>query len=451
MKLKIFSIFSMFVFCPYVLAEGGLHTSSPITSVLFGILVILIVANIAGQLAEKLGQPSVLGELFVGILLGHLYLIDIDAFEFLKIDFSEMEIVNFSNSEHCAGVVITVMSQLGVILLLFMVGLKTSIAEMRRVGWSALTVGTSGVLIPLLLGWGTSTLLLPDKSWSVHMFIGATLAATSIGITARVIDDLDKTSTVESKIILGASVIDDIVGLLILAVIQGMIISMSGGSSSINLAEIAAILAKAFIFLGVALFFGQAASRWLLKCCNLLHGKNLLLVSGLVFCFALSWVADYAGLATIIGAFSAGLILDKKAYGDYSEQHHEVELIKVMQPIRDLFVPIFFVLMGIHVDLTNMFDFSVLSLAMMLVIVAIIGKLLCSLTVFEKHVNRLSIGIGMIPRGEVGLIFAAIGRQLEIGGEPVISSGVYTALVIMVFITTMVTPPMLKWSFINKN
>jgi Kef-type K+ transport system membrane component KefB len=339
------------------------------------------------------------------------------------------------------------MARIGVILLLFQVGLETSMAQMKKVGASAMVVAIIGVVAPLGLGFGAGALLLPDHHWAVHLFLGATLCATSVGITARVLQDLQTESTHAAQVILGAAVIDDVLGLIILALVQGII--SAGGEGGFSAMDMMWIIAKAGGFLIGALVFGQMLSRHHLRFANYLRGRGLLVVAAIAFCFAAAWLASFMGLAPIVGAFAAGLLLDKVTYHELVDQRGERELEEAIRPVADLLVPIFFVMMGIQVDVSQFADPSVLLLAGALTVVAIISKQVCGLGVLTPGSDRLSIGLGMIPRGEVGLIFAAIGRELTLGDERVIDPGTYGAIVLMVILTTMVTPPLLKWSLLR--
>ncbi len=425
------------------------HTD-PIAPVLISIVVIILAAKVFGHFFEIFGQPAVLGELIVGVIIGNLVLFGIDTFEFLKVDFSHFKEINIQDYRSLAGVTLEHLSRIGVILLLFEVGLETSVAEMRKVGLSALLVAVIGVILPIVLGWGCGIALLPDSHWTVHMFMGATLCATSVGITARVLRDLGRSTTKESRIILGAAVIDDVLGLVVLAVAQGIITTLnqqaSGADVQFGFTELAVIFGKAFGFLLVALILGQFISRPLFKIACTLRGQGLLIIVALTICFMFSWAANAAGLATIVGAFAAGLILEKVHYRELKEKHGDHELEELIRPLASLLVPIFFVEMGLHVDLRSFSDPSVLLLGAALIVAAVIGKQACSLGVTEKGIDRISVGIGMIPRGEVGLIFAAIGLQLKIGSARIVDNNTYSALVVMVIVTTLVTPPLLKWS-----
>ena len=285
------------------------------------------------------------------------------------------------------------------------------------------------------------------------MFIGATLCATSVGITARVFKDLGKLTTREARIILGAAVIDDVLGLLILAVVAGAIRAEAAGTTLVVF-DIVAIALKAILFLVLAIVIGHLAVPRLLRGAGRFESRGVLLTLAISFCLLLAWAATKVGLAPIVGAFAAGLILDEV---HYKPRHGRTErkLDDLLQPVSTVLVPIFFVLMGTKVDLRLFIRFDVLGFALVLTIAAIIGKQICSLGVLEPNVDRLSVGLGMIPRGEVGLIFAAIGATLMLPtvsgvAEPVINSATFRAVVIMVVVTTLITPFALKWSLNRK-
>ena len=418
--------------------------------VLTGIVIIILAARVGGHVFERYGQPGVLGELVVGVILGNLSLAGIHGLDFLKVDYDQLDAVRMDNLWHCSGITIDQLSRIGVLLLLFQVGLETSVADLRRVGGSALLVAVLGVVAPMGLGWAVGAALLPGRPWAVPMFLGATLCATSVGITARVLRDLGRSTSPEARVILGAAVIDDVLGLVVLAMAQGVIASMaaagSGSEPSFGAAELAIIVAKALGFLAAALLFGQYVSRTLFKAASVLHGSGLLIVTALALCFSFAWLAGEVGLAPIVGAFAAGLILERVQYRELAARAGQHELEELIRPLADLLVPVFFVMMGIQVDLRSVADPSALGLAAALIAAAVVGKQACALGVLGRGVDRLSVGLGMIPRGEVGLIFAAIGRQLRIGGERVVDGETFSALVIMVMVTTLVTPPLLKWS-----
>jgi Kef-type K+ transport system membrane component KefB len=411
---------------PALATQSASGHHDPVTPVVLAIAVILVVAKLGGHLASRAGQPSVLGELVAGVILGNLHLFGNSWFESIKND-ATMDIF----------------ASLGVIILLFEVGLESTVRDMMKVGVPSLLVAVLGVFAPFLLGWGVGVLLLPDRSFYVHAFLGATLTATSVGITARVLSDLGRSQSAEARVILGAAVIDDVLGLVILAVVGGIITAADSGQQ-LSSAQVLWVLGKSVLFLFGALVLGLKLSPRLFGMASRLRGNGVLLATALSFCFALSYLAAAVGLAPIVGAYAAGLILEKVHYRDFSSKG-ERELEHLIQPIAVFLVPIFFVMMGMQVDLGVFARKEVLGLAALLTGAAIVGKQACSLGAFGR-LDRLSIGIGMIPRGEVGLIFANIGLGLSVGGEPVVDSGIFSAVVIMVIVTTIVTPPALKWS-----
>ncbi len=411
------------------LGAGGAESQLVLT-VLLGLIVILVAAKLGGDLFERFGQPSVLGELVFGVILGNLSLIGIDAFG----GFTE-------------NITLTVLAEVGVIILLFQVGLESTVGDMMRVGPTALLVALLGVITPFFLGWGVGALFLPDESIFVHIFLGATLTATSVGITARVLKDIHKLASKEGRIILGAAVIDDILGLIVLTVVAGTISAAATGGS-LGSVDVLWIIAKAVLFVGGAILLGHFVLEPYFKLGFAMKVQGVALSFALLVAFSLSYLAGKIGLAPIVGAFAAGLILDDVHFRDFQSRDHKT-IHELVEPIAIFLVPIFFVRMGMLVDLRTFGDVSVLGFAAVLTVAAIIGKQACSLAVWDKTVNRFAVGLGMIPRGEVGLIFAGIGAQLMYNNHPVVSSETYSAVVIMVILTTLATPPLLKLSLLR--
>ncbi len=408
------------------LASGSGH-GDPAAPVVLALAVILVAAKLGGDLATRLKQPAVLGELLVGVVLGNVSLLGLTVFEPIAQD-----------------TFIDMFSRVGVIILLFEVGLESTVGQMLKVGVSALLVALVGIATPFALGYGVSRLLLPQHSVYVALFIGATLTATSVGITARVLKDLGKSQTPEARIILGAAVIDDVLGLVILAVVTGIIGAADRGGE-LALSEVAITLGKALAFLVGSLVLGVWVSPRMFHWASRLRAKMVLLAFGLGFCFALAWLADFIGLAPIVGAFAAGLILEDVHYKELSDKElHTLE--ELVHPISYFLVPVFFVLMGMRTDLVAFTAPGVLTLAAALCVFAVAGKLVAGVGALGKGLDRVSIGVGMVPRGEVGLIFASIGSQLTVKGERVVDAQIFSAVVVMVIVTTMVTPPVLKWS-----
>ena len=408
-------------------AEGEAGGHGHISTFLFAIATILVAAKIGGELFERMHQPAVLGELVFGVILGNLSLLGLHWFEPLR---------TLPDIQTAA--------EIGVILLLFEVGLESNLHGLLAVGLSAALVATLGVIAPVILGYFVSLWFLPDAAWYVHLFAGATLAATSVGITARVLKDIRRMDTQEARIILGAAVVDDVLGLIILAVAAGLVTSIdAGGSADITLGPVLQIIGTALVFLVAAVVVGRMLAGRVLHFGARARVAGLPIVLSLVYCFVLAGLAEAVGLAAIVGAFAAGLVLDETYYEAYPEMKTR-RIEELVSPISHIFVPVFFVLMGIRVDLRSFSSLSVLEFAGALSLAAILGKQVCSLGVLEKGLNRLAIGVGMIPRGEVGLIFAGMGARLSVGGVPVFSAETYSAMVVMVMVTTLATPPLLK-------
>lgn len=405
--------------------------------ILIGLAAMLIVAKLGGEFFERIGQPAVLGELIGGIIIGNLVLFGFTAAEPLK-----------------TNEVIAAIAEIGVIILLFEVGLESDLKEMMEVGWSSLLVAALGVIAPFLLGWGVSAYFIPGESRLAHVFIGATLCATSVGITARVFKDLGKLATREARIILGAAVIDDVLGLMILAVVAGAIKATATGVV-LSMMGVGIIAGKALVFLVGSIAVGQFMVPRLLRGAGRLESGGVLLTLAVSFCLLLSWAAAKVGLAPIVGAFAAGLVLDEVHYKP-ARGRKERDLQDLLQPVSLVLVPIFFVVMGMKVDLRFFGRLDLLGFALVLTVAAIVGKQICSVGVIERGTNRLAIGLGMIPRGEVGLIFAGIGATLMLPNasgvsEAVIGPATFGVVVIMVVVTTLVTPPLLKWSLVRKS
>jgi Kef-type K+ transport system membrane component KefB len=243
-------------------------------------------------------------------------------------------------------------------------------------------------------------------------------------------------------------VIDDVLGLVILGAVGGAITAAAQGRP-FSIASVATTTAAAAVFLVGALTIGMIAAPRLYAMASLLHVRGVLVTMSLSLCFLLAWASSLIGLAPIIGAFAAGLVLEDVHFKDFVSRG-ERSLEELLRPISDVLVPVFFVWMGLRTDLRAFAAPGVLGLAAALIVVAIIGKQACALGVTRSGINRMAIGIGMIPRGEVGLIFANVGAGLTLNDAPVIGPSIFSAIVAMVVVTTMVTPPALKWSLTRR-
>ena len=381
---------------------------------------IILAAKLGGEAALRLRQPAVLGQLACGVVLGNLPIAGV--------------------SQAVNGPEIGFAAELGVMLLLFQVGLESSVREMAKVAPRAGVVAVLGVVFPSILGIGASRLLLPDASMPVHIFIGATMCATSVGITASVLKDVGALGTEEAKIILGAAVIDDVLGLIVLAIVSG--VALTGGTP--DWLTIVRIAGTAIAFVIGALFIGLWAFRGVYRVASVLRAPHVLGAISVAACLFLAGASAAAGLAAIVGAYAAGLLLDDVSVRWFSDDHESgVQKVETfVAPIVAVFAPVFFVRTGMNVKLGGL-DGSTIVLALVLAVTAILGKLASGLGVRGKGADRLTIGLGMMPRGEVGLIFADAGARLAPGGQPLFSPGIYAALVAAVFVTTLVAPPAL--------
>jgi Kef-type K+ transport system membrane component KefB len=432
--------------------EGAEEVSHGAGITLLWMAVILIAAKLS-NIVERFGQPSVLGELVIGVILGNLVLLNINIFEPMKND----EFIGF-------------LAQLGVVILLFQVGLETNISDMKQVGMNAFIVAIIGVVLPFAIGTYTvGPLLMPGLDNNAYLFLGATLCATSVGITARVFRDLGRIQDKEAQIILGAAVIDDVLALIILAVVSAIVTTgdVSGGT-------VALIILKAVVFLGATIAIGQALIPRLGKVfASIQKSAGMQFTVAISIGLLLAYLAEVIGLAPIVGAFAAGLVLDPGRFQHFfddpqvvSELHHIVEhedgdtddcsnikqrvrevasshthrqVEHVIEPISFLLVPIFFVKVGMDVSLASLFDMQILLVAIGITIAAIIGKVIAGAAA-GKGANNWIVGWGMVPRGEVGLIFAATGKALG-----VVSDEVFSVIVIMVIFSTLLPPPILAW------
>lgn len=376
---------------------------------LWSLITIYVSARVMGEMAVRVGQPSVLGEILAGVLVGGSVLGWVEQTETLKL-----------------------LGEVGIILLLFEVGLASDLQSFLKVGWSAAAVAALGVVTPFVLGYGLAVALHMTPLQAI--FVGATLTATSVAISARVLFDLGKLKTTEGNIILGAAVIDDILGLVTLSVIVGL-----AESGNVSWLEVSRTAALAFLFLGLAILVGIRYAHLFSTLVNNMNTRGRIIIAAMTFALLLGYVAELMHMAPIIGAFAAGLVL--------ARTEHQANIDEKVRPVADVFVPIFFVLIGAAVDLRYLNplyaqNWPVLLLAGGLTAAAVVGKLAAGLGALGEKVNRLAIGVGMLPRGEVGLIFAGVGLY-----HGIIAEGEYGAILAVVVLTTLVSPVLLKLVF----
>jgi len=409
-------------------ASAGAGTSQvdPITHVALNLALLLVVARLGGELAVRLGQPAVLGELIAGVALGNLTLVGVHDFE------------NLATDPTIAG-----LAGLGVLILLFEVGLGSTVRDMLSVGATSLLVAVFGVGSSFALGWLAASWLLPQVGAYVHVFLGAMLTATSIGITARVLLDLGQSLTPEARVILGAAVIDDVLGLVVLAVVSGAIATASS-RGGLSIGAVGLLLGKACLFLGGALALGGRLSLTVFRIGSRFRTRGALLAHGLAFCFFLSWISGLVGLAPMVGAFAAGLILEDVHLSEFKERG-ESGIEVLISPISSFLVPVFFLVAGMRTSLAVFSKLSTLEVAALLTLTAILGKQACAAGVLGKGIDRWTVALGMIPRGEVLLVFASFGEGHTFNGRPILTPATYSATVIVVILTTLVAPPALRW------
>ncbi len=379
-------------------------------NVLLALLIIFIAIKAGTFIADKFKQPKVLVELLIGVSLGNTYLLN-----FMH-ELKPLELL----------------AALGVIILLFEVGLESNLDEMQALGLESILVAVVGVILPFAGGYYVSAYLMPELSEMARVFIGATLTATSVGITARVFKDLNVLQRAEARIVLGAAVIDDVLGLIILAVVSALV---SGGE--LTLMGIAFISFKALFFLLSSIAAGRMAVDHGFKALASFKIPTLVPIASLLFCGLMSYFATIAGLAAIVGAFAAGLLLDPLHFQGMGSKTSVQDYIR---PVSSFLIPLFFVVTGMKVNLI-VFNYSeVLVIGLVISLVAIVGKILSGWAFVSKQpMSRLLIGLGMIPRGEVGLIFASTGLALG-----VLDDKLYAVIVMVVFLTTFISPPLLS-------
>jgi Kef-type K+ transport system membrane component KefB len=422
-------------------AEAGHH--APTITILW-IAVLLLAARLS-SLIERAGQPAVLGELLVGVLLGNLALVGITFFEPIPTD-----------------PIMLFLAELGVIILLFQIGLESNLAQLGKVGARAMAVAVIGVVLPFVAGtWLVGPLLIPGLDFNAYLFVGAALTATSVGITARVFQDLGTLRTAEAQIVLGAAVIDDVLGLIILAVVSAIVTA-----GSVSALVVGWIFLKAVLFLAASVLIGQLLAPRLGAFLSRIHaGAGMKFTLAVCFALVFAWAAGMIGLAPIVGAFAAGLVLDPVHFQDFLEapmlrevresvetadpetrervlsvvhvhSHRHVE--QLIESLGHFLVPLFFVITGMAVSLEVLLDLPVLLVALGITVVAVLGKIAAGLV--AGNVRKWVVGWGMVPRGEVGLIFATMGRQLGVLPEEE-----FSIIVIMVILTTLMTPPILSY------
>lgn len=416
-----------------------------LAGVLLSLVFIYLASKLGGELSKLVDLPPVLGELVAGVFVGisalHLLVFpETGAVASDSVVITILQQIAGLQPESISEVfasqseVISVLAELGVIILLFEIGLESDLRELQKVGTRATLVAVVGVVAPFI-GGTAGLILLFGMPTIPAVFAGAALTATSIGITSKVLSELGQLKSTEGQIIVGAAVIDDVLGIIVLAVVASL-----AKTGEIDVLNLVYLMVSATAFLLGSIFLGKFFNKSFVAIAQKLQTRGNLVIPALIFAFLMAFLANAIHLEAILGAFAAGLVLD--------ETDKRKELDQQIVPIADILVPIFFVSVGARVDLSVLNPSSAdnrqgLIIAAFLLVVAIIGKIMTGWAIFgQEKVNRLAIGIGMVPRGEVGLVFTGIGAASGVLDKPL-----QAAIIIMVILTTFIAPPLLRFAF----
>ncbi len=421
--------------------------NSPIvlTGVLLSLVVIYLASKLGAEAAKRLDFPPVLGELVAGVIVGvsALHLVIFPESGLLASDSIVMTILQWINHLSPAALtsvfesqseVVSVLAELGVIILLFEIGLESDLRQLKEVGYQATIVACVGVAVPFAAGTAGLMMLFHVPAIPA-IFAGAALTATSIGITSKVLSELGQLKSKEGQIIVGAAVIDDVLGIIVLAVVASL-----AKTGEIDVANVIYLIVSATAFLLGSILLGGIFNKTFVAIVEKLKTRGNIVIPAFIFAFFMAFLGSAIHLEAILGAFAAGLVLD--------ETDARNELDALVKPIADLLVPIFFVTVGARADLgvlnpTVPENRAGLLIAAFLMVVAILGKVVTGWAVFgQPGINRLAIGVGMIPRGEVGLVFAGIGSASGVLDKPL-----EVSIIIMVILTTFLAPPFLRIAF----
>jgi Kef-type K+ transport system membrane component KefB len=421
--------------------------NSPIvlTGVLLSLVVIYLASKLGAELAKRLDFPPVLGELVAGVIVGvsALHLVIFPESGLSASDSAVMTVLQWinhlsptalTNVFESQSEVISVLAELGVIILLFEIGLESDLRQLKEVGYQATIVACVGVALPFAAGTA-GLMMLFHVSAIPAIFAGAALTATSIGITSKVLSELGQLKSKEGQIIVGAAVIDDVLGIIVLAVVASL-----AKTGEIDVANVIYLIVSATAFLLGSILLGGIFNKTFVAVVDKLKTRGNIVIPAFIFAFFMAFLGNAIHLEAILGAFAAGLVLD--------ETDARNELDELVKPIADLLVPIFFVTVGARADLgvlnpTVPENRAGLLIAAFLMVVAIVGKVVTGWAVLgQPGINRLAIGVGMVPRGEVGLVFAGIGSASGVLDKPL-----EVSIIVMVILTTFLAPPFLRLAF----
>ncbi|PAX60686.1 cation:proton antiporter [Brunnivagina elsteri] len=420
---------------------------SPIvlTGVLLSLIVVYIASKLGGEISRKIDLPPVLGELVAGVIVGasalHLLVFPEGGAEASNsVVIGLLQFINNLTPDAATSIfeaqseVVSVLAEIGVIILLFEIGLESDLKELQKVGYQATVVACVGVAVPFIAG---TVGLVYFFHFPVipAIFAGAALTATSIGITSKVLSEIGQLKSREGQIIVGAAVIDDILGIIVLAVVASL-----AKTGEVDIVNVIYLIVSATTFLIGSILLGKFFNKSFVGIADKLQTRGNIIIPALIFAFFMAFIGNAIHLEAILGAFAAGLVLD--------ETDKRKELDEQVKPIADILVPIFFVTVGARVDLSVLnpaipSNREGLFIAIFLIAIAIIGKFVTGWAVFgQPGINRIAIGVGMIPRGEVGLVFAGIGAASGVLDKPL-----QAAIIMMVILTTFIAPPLLRVAF----
>jgi len=416
-----------------------------LSGVLLTLIIIYLASKVGSEIAKRLDLPPVLGELVAGVIIGvsalRLVIFPEGGFEASdSLVMSSLQLINQLSPEAVSSIfaeqsgVISVLAELGVIVLLFEIGLESDIRQLKEVGIQAFVVAFVGVMAPFAAG--TIGLMYFFHVAAIPaIFAGAALTATSIGITSKVLAEIGQLKSKEGQIIVGAAVIDDVLGIIVLAVVASL-----AKTGEVDITNVAILLVSAIAFLFGSILLGGIFNKTFVVLVEKLKTRGNIVIPAFIFAYVMAFIGNAIHLEAILGAFAAGLVLD--------ETDARNELDELIKPVADLLVPIFFVTVGARADLTVLNPMipenqSGLLIAVFMLLVAIAGKVITGWVVFGvPNINRLAIGVGMVPRGEVGLVFAGIGTASGAIDKPL-----EVAIIIMVIMTTFLAPPFLRIAF----
>ena len=440
-----FGMASLVAPIPFLATVDPENSPIVLSGVLLSLVVIYLASKLGAEVARKFDFPPVLGELVAGVIVGvsALHLIVFPEGGLSASDSGIMTVLQSINHLSPAALtnvfesqseVVSVLAELGVIILLFEIGLESDLRQLKEVGVQAVVVACVGVAVPFAAGT-VGLMMLFHTPAIPAIFAGAALTATSIGITSKVLSELGQLKSKEGQIIVGAAVIDDVLGIIVLAVVASL-----AKTGEIDVVNVIYLIVSATAFLLGSILLGGIFNKTFTTIVETLKTRGNIVIPAFTFAFFMAFLGNAIHLEAILGAFAAGLVLD--------ESDARNELDELVKPVADLLVPIFFVTVGARADL-GVLNPAVpdnragLLIAAFLIVVAIFGKLVTGWVVFgQPGINRLAIGVGMIPRGEVGLVFAGIGSASGVLDKPL-----EVSIIIMVILTTFLAPPFLRIAF----